>query len=112
MSIKIAVGAKIYDVSQFSEDEEENIQHLAKSLNYRVNQVISAFGIYEQEFSIVLAALSILEELETVKKQEFQPDLFEYNPNSLEKTHYSKKEVEEIILKLINTLNEKLKSII
>lgn len=111
MSIKIAVGSKIYDVSQFPESEEQNIQSLAKSLNYRVNQIISAFGVYDQEFGLVLAALSILEELDSAKKAEYQPDLFEYNPN-LEKTHYSKKEVEEIIVKLVKSLNEKLQSIL
>lgn len=110
MSIKIAVGSKIYEISQFSESEESNIQSLAKSLNYRVNQIISAFGIYDPEISLVLAALSILEELEANKNAPSQQDLFEYNAN-LEKTHYSKREVEEIILNLINNLNEKIKSI-
>lgn len=63
MSTKISIGAKIYDITDFSEDQSEVLKELSKSLNFRVNQVISVFKIYDQELALVIAALSLLEEL-------------------------------------------------
>ena len=116
MSIKVAIGSKIYDIPNFSEEQEEDVINLSKSLNFRVNQVISAFGIYDQEMALTMAALSLLEEIKaleeekkTLKNKEI--DLFNYKEERLQKAH-SNEELEEAVLETINTLNEKLKSIL
>jgi cell division protein ZapA (FtsZ GTPase activity inhibitor) len=107
MSIKIAVGSKIYEFADFSDQESEGIKKLAKSLNYRVNQVISAFGIFDQEMALVMAALSILEENETMQANVKQEELFPENTLNT----YTKAEVEEILVKTISSLTLKVKQL-
>ena len=110
MSSKIAVGSKIYDISHFSDQEKGDIQKLSKALNYRVNQVISAFGIYDQEMALLMSALSLLEENESLKANiQNQDSLF---PEENTGDYYSKHEVEEILIKTISSLSLKLKKII
>jgi cell division protein ZapA (FtsZ GTPase activity inhibitor) len=117
MSNKIAVGSKIYDISNFSELEREDIAKLSKSLNYRVNQVISVFKIYDQEMALVMSALSLLEENKSLHEkiqflthsEEGQDNLFPENINNSSEELYTKEEVEEIILNVINSLTVKLK---
>ena len=113
MSIKIAVGSKIYDISTFSEEQKDDVLDLAKQLNFRVNQVISAFSIYEQEEALVLAALSILEELkEEQQKPEKQEEIDLFNYKEEKEKMYSREEVEQIVLNTVNSLHEKLKNIL
>ena len=114
MSNKIAVGSKIYDISHFSEQEKSDIQKLSKALNYRVNQVISAFGIYDQEMALLMSALSVLEENESLKANlQNQNNLFpEEITLHAPEGYYSQHEVEEILMKTISSLTLKLKKAI
>jgi hypothetical protein len=109
MSNKVAIGSKIYDISNFSDQEQDDLNRLAKSLNYRVNQVISAFGVYDQEMALVLAALSLLEENESLKIGAKQEGLF---PKDELKKHYSKEEVDAILIQTISSLTAKLKQVL
>jgi hypothetical protein len=113
MSVKVAVGSKIYDVSKFFDEESDELLRLAKSLNYRVNEVISAFGIYDQEVALLFSSLSLLEEVESIKNNLKQEELFpEYSAESLnisDEKMYSKDEVEKMMLDLISSLTTKLK---
>jgi cell division protein ZapA (FtsZ GTPase activity inhibitor) len=116
MSIKVAIGSKIYDISNFSEEQQEDVIRLSKSLNFRVNQVISAFGIYDQEMALIMASLSLLEEIKTFEEETKsiadEVDLFNYKVEGQKDKLYSAEEVEQIVLESINSLNKKLKSII
>lgn len=116
MSIKVAIGSKIYDISNFSEEQQEDVIRLSKSLNFRVNQVISAFGIYDQEMALIMAALSLLEEVDSLEKENSVSgediDLFNYKAEEIQDKLYSKSEVEAILIQTIGTLNKKLKALI
>ena len=108
MSNKVAIGSKIYDVSNFSAQEQEDLTNLSKSLNYRVNQIISAFGVYDQEMALVLSALSLLEENNALKNNAKQEDLFLQGEDSTKKI-YSQEEVDKILIDTISSLTQKLK---
>lgn len=127
MSIKLSIGSKIYDISAFSEDHAQDLIELSKSLNFRVNQVISAFGVYDQEMALIMAALSLLEELKVMQEVENEKfkkgeevDLFNYDvAKGTEEGHaekeekiYTKKDMEEAILNTIENLTNKLKNVI
>jgi cell division protein ZapA (FtsZ GTPase activity inhibitor) len=116
MSIRVAIGSKIYDISNFSEEEHADVLELSKSLNYRVNQVISAFGIYDQEMALIMAALSLLEELKTLEstqtsKATSEPDLFTYQTKK-EKVMFSKNEVDMAVKEAVDSLHAKLKDVV
>lgn len=116
MSIKVAIGSKIYDISNFSEEQQEDVIRLSKSLNFRVNQVISAFGIYDQEMALIMASLSLLEEIKVFEDEKQsvagEVDLFNYKAEDKKDKLYSAEEVERIVLDAINSLSKKLKYII
>jgi hypothetical protein len=103
MSIKVAIGSKIYDISSFSEQDKDGLLKLSKFLNYRVNQVIAALKIYDQELAVVIAALSILDENEILKNNlNEQSELFPENGT------YSKADMERILSDTISNLTKKL----
>lgn len=131
MSVKIAIGSRIYDIPYFSEKEQsdsslsnndgtpnakkeqdETLAKLSKGLNFRVNQVIAGFGVKDQEMAVVMAALSLMEELESLQKElSKQPDLFPQALEAQEKT-YTKDEVDKILLNTISFLTKKLSKVI
>jgi cell division protein ZapA (FtsZ GTPase activity inhibitor) len=115
MSIKVAIGSKIYDISNFTEEQQEDVIRLSKSLNFRVNQVISAFGIYDQEMALIMASLSLLEEIKAFEDEKKsvadEVDLFNYKAEDKKDKLYSAEEVEQIVLQAINSLSKKLKEI-
>lgn len=120
MSVKLAIGAKIYDISGFSDDQKDDLLQLSKSLNFRVNQVISIFGVYDQETALIMAALSLLEELKTSqellkqdskKENDEDVNLFTYNQKAESKL-YTKNDLEDAMSKMANIFITKLKNAI
>lgn len=124
-STKIAIGKSYYDIP-CTEESKKRLEELAKKLNTMVNRLALQIRNLEDRTLLVIAAITILDELEEMSKVK-QAELFAKSSDStvsaIDSTinndnnnndgkHYSEKEMEEKILQTIQTFTTKIEDVL
>ena len=114
--LKIAVGARIYEISCENDEQKAYIDTLAHELNKRVNDTMTSMNSRDDSLVLVMAALFMLDEIKTLKapdqaQTQAQTQAEEALPAAVEEViikRFSEGEVDDIVCRVISILRAKL----